>query len=186
MVADALLSGAKPLGFGGAALGRSARLYKALVSTEIAAGAGSYFSLHKDPHLFTLAATARPGEDNEGSLKRIEEALYEEVRKLQDGEISQEELEKAARQSRAQFIYASDSASSQAYLLGFLESIHTADMYNEVLDKLAEVTPEDVQRVARLYLTERNRTVGWFIPAPEAAAAEDSTENTEPAEAVAG
>src|SRR3954452_1418083 len=42
MVADALLSGAKPLGFGGAALGRSARLYKALVSTEIAAGAGSY------------------------------------------------------------------------------------------------------------------------------------------------
>lgn len=167
MVVDAILSGAKPLGFGGAALGRSARLYRALVSTEIAAGAGSYFSMHKDPHLFTLAATARPSDDHEGSLGRIEEALFEEIRKIQDGEISQAELDKAVRQSRAQFIYASDSASSQAYLMGFLESIYTADMYNDVLDKLAAVTPEEVQHVARSYLTEKNRTVGWFIPTEE-------------------
>jgi len=174
MVADALLSGAKPLGFGGAALGRSARLYKALVSTEIAAGAGSYFSMHKDPHLFTVAATARPSDDHEGNLQRIEDALFDEIRKLQEGEINQEELDKAVRQSRAQFIYASDSASSQAYLMGFLESIYTADMYNDVLDRLAEVKPEDVQRVARTYLTRHNRTVGWFIPTEEEAETADS------------
>jgi len=167
MVTDALLSGAKPMGFGSAALGRSARLYRALVATEIAAGAGSYFSLHKDPHLFALSALARPSEDHEASLRRIEEALYEEVRKLQEGEISQEELEKAARQARAQFIYSSDSVSSQAFLLGFLESIYTADMYDEVLDKLAAVTADDVRRVARAYFTEKNRTVGWFIPTDE-------------------
>lgn len=167
MVLDSLLSGAKPLGFGGAALGRSARLYRALVSTEIAAGAGSYFSLHKDPHLFALSATARPSDDHQGSLRRIEDALYEEIRKLQEEEIPQAELEKAARQSRAQFIYASDSVSSQAYLLGFLESIYSADMYDEVLSRLAAVTPADVQRVARVYLTKHNRTVGWFIPTDE-------------------
>lgn len=167
MVADALLSGAKPLGFGGAALGRSARLYRALVSTEIAAGAGSYFSLHKDPHVFTFSATARPGEDYEASLRKIEDAFYEEIRKLQEEEIDPAELEKAGRQSRAQFVYASDSASSQAYLLGFLESIATANMYNEVLDKLAAVTAEDVRRVARTYLKKENRTVGWFVPSEE-------------------
>jgi zinc protease len=155
------------MGFGGAALGRSARLYRAIISTEIAAGAGSYFSLHKDPHVFALSATARPSDDHAGSLQRIEDALYEELRKLRDGEIATEELEKAARQSRAQFIYSSDSVSSQAYLLGFLESIYTADMYDEVLDKLAAVTAEDVQRVARTYLTKENRTVGWFIPTEE-------------------
>ncbi|MFL5735309.1 MAG: M16 family metallopeptidase [Chloroflexia bacterium] len=167
LVLDSLLSGAKPMGFGGAALGRSARLYRAIISTEIAAGAGSYFSLHKDPHVFALSATARPSDDHAGSLQRIEDALYEELRKLRDGEIATEELEKAARQSRAQFIYSSDSVSSQAYLLGFLESIYTADMYDEVLDKLAAVTAEDVQRVARTYLTKENRTVGWFIPTEE-------------------
>jgi len=167
MVADALLSGAKPMGFGGAGMGRSARLYKALVTTEIAASAGSYFSLHKDPHLFSVGAGAHPTEDLEGTLQGMEKALLEEVRKLQEDEIPQEELDKGVRQSRAQFIYSSDSVSSQAYMLGFLESISTADMYDTALQKLAEVTPEEVRRVARTYLTEKNRTVGWFIPTAE-------------------
>jgi zinc protease len=178
MVADALLSGAKPMGFGGAGLGRSARLYRALVATEIAVGAGSYFSLHKDPQVFSLSATARPTDDPEGSLRNIEAALGTEIRKLQEGEIAQEELDKAVRQSRAQFIYSSDSVSSQAYMLGFLESINTADMYDEALDKLAAVTAEDVRRVARTYLTPTNLTVGWFIPTPEEApASNDASPN---------
>ena len=82
-------------------------------------------------------------------------------------EIPVAELEKAVRQSRAQFIYASDSVSSQGYVLGFLETIYTADAYGEVLDKLAAVTPEDVRRVVRTYFTEQNRTVGWYIPTEE-------------------
>ncbi|HEX8231200.1 MAG TPA: pitrilysin family protein [Chloroflexia bacterium] len=167
MVADALLSGAKPLGFGGAGMGRSARLYKSLVATEIAVSAGSYFALHKDPNLFVFGASSRQTDDPEGSLRGIEDALLEEVRKLQDGEITTEELAKAVRQSRAQFIYSGDSVSSQAYMFGFLESINTADMYDEALDRLAAVTPQDVQRVARKYLTADNRTVGWFIPIKE-------------------
>ncbi|HKP54772.1 MAG TPA: pitrilysin family protein [Chloroflexia bacterium] len=167
MVADALLSGAKPMGFGGAGLGRSARLYRALVATEIAVGAGSYFSLSKDPYLFALSANAHPTPDHEASLRTIEDALLDEVRKLQEGDIPEEELQKAVRQSRAQFIYSSDSVSSQAYMFGFLESINTADVYDSALEKLAAVTPEDVQRVARTYLTQKNRTVGWFIPTEE-------------------
>lgn len=167
MVADALLSGAKPLGFGGAGLGRSARLYKALVATEIAVSAGSYFALHKDPYLFMLGGSARPTDGHEGALRKIEAGILDEVRKLRDGEIVQDELDKAIRQSRAQFIYSADSVSSQAYMFGFLESIHTADMYDEALDKLAAVTPAEVQRVAQQYLTESNRTVGWYIPSEE-------------------
>ena len=53
---------------------------------------------------------------------------------------------------------------NQAYVLGFLESIYTANMYDEALEKLAAVTPEEVKRVALTYLTGKNRTVGWFIP----------------------
>ncbi len=163
MVADALLSGAKPLGMGGGG-GRSARLYKSMVATEIAASVGSYFSLHKDPHLFTLGASAKAGDDHIESLQKMEAALFEEIRKLQEGEIPQEELDKAVRQSRAQFVYSSDSMTNQAYVLGYLESIYSANMYDEALEKLAAVTPEEVKRVALTYLTEKNRTVGWFIP----------------------
>jgi zinc protease len=52
-------------------------------------------------------------------------------------------------------------------MLGYLESISSADAYDEALDKLAAVTPADVQRVARAYLTPINRTAGWFIPTEE-------------------
>jgi zinc protease len=166
MVADALLSGAKPIGLGGGG-GRSARLYKAMVATEIAASAGSYFSLHKDPHLFTLGASAKAGDGHLEALQNMEAAHFEEIRKLQEDEIPQEELDKAVRQSRAQFVYSGDSVTNQAYVLGSLESIYSANLYDEALEKLAAVTPEDVRRVARMYLTERNRTVGWFIPTEE-------------------
>jgi zinc protease len=163
MVADAILSGAKPMGMGGGG-GRSARMYKAMVASEIAASAGSYFGLHKDPHLFTFGASAKAGDDHIESLKAMEAAIYEEIRKLQEDDIPQEELDKAVRQSRAQFVYSGDSVPNQAYMLGYLESIYSASLYDEALEKLAAVTPEDVRRVAKTYLTERNRTVGWFIP----------------------
>ena len=57
---------------------------------------------------------------------------------------------------------------NQAYMLGYLESIYSANMYDEALEKLAAVTPEEVKRVALTYLTEKNRTVGWFIPTDRA------------------
>ncbi|MEO8287138.1 MAG: pitrilysin family protein [Chloroflexota bacterium] len=169
MVVDALLSGAKPMGFGGGGMGRSARLYKALVTTEIAASAGSYYGLRKDPYLFVVAASAKSGDEHEESLQKMEAALLEEVRKLQEDEIPAEELAKAVRQSRAQFVYSSDSVSNQAYMLGYLESIYSANLYDEALEKLAAVTPEDVRRVARAYLTRNNRTVGVFVPTEEEA-----------------
>jgi zinc protease len=97
----------------------------------------------------------------------MEAALLEEVRKLQEDEIPAEELAKAVRQSRAQFVYSSDSVSNQAYMLGYLESIYSANMYDEALDKLAAVTPEDVRRVAQMYFTRINRTVGVFVPTDE-------------------
>jgi zinc protease len=81
------------------------------------------------------------------------------------------------RQSRAQFVYSSDSVTSQAYMLGYLESIYSAAMYDEALEKLAAVTPEDIRRVARQYFTKDNRTVGWFVPTEEKAAEGDISPN---------
>jgi zinc protease len=147
------------------------------VTTEIATSAGSYFGLRKDPYLFVLAASAKSGDDHLESLQRMEDALYEEVRKLQEDEIPQQELDKAVRQSRAQFVYSSDSVTSQAYMLGYLESIYSAAMYDEALEKLAAVTPEDIRRVARQYFTKDNRTVGWFVPTEEKAAEGDISPN---------
>ena len=64
LIADAILSGAKPSGAGRRRdLGRSARLYKALVATSIARSAGSDFDLMIDPFLISISAAALPGGD---------------------------------------------------------------------------------------------------------------------------
>ena len=165
MIADALLSGGQGDGHGRRrGLGRSARLYRALVQTDIAAWAGSYFRLTRDPHLFQFSATAKPGQPWEESLRAIEAAIYREIDQLA------QELPPGARVGEG------DSPDAGAirllgrerhrlgYIFGWLEVVASADLYTQFLDRLAQVTPEDVQRVVRAYLKPDNRTVGWFVP----------------------
>jgi len=74
---------------------------------------------------------------------------------------------------------AGESISGQAQLLGAAEAT-TGDYgwFETVLERLSQVTPEDIDRVRAAYLTPRNRTVGLYLPDGHAAAADDD----EPAE----
>ena len=60
---------------------------------------------------------------------------------------------------------AGESISGQAQLLGAAEAT-TGDYrwFETVLERLSQVTPEDVERVRATYLTKRSRTVGWYEP----------------------
>jgi zinc protease len=166
LLLDAVLSGAKPLGQGGRAMGRSARLYRALVDTQLAASASSHFSLTRDPYLFELYITLRPGVP----IDKAEQACFDVITQVQLDGLTDEEFEKAKRQYRAQFVYASEGVQNYARWLGSMEMVHTYKAYELFLENLSAVGKEDVQRVAQQYLTETNRTVGWFIPVPAAAA----------------
>ena len=42
-------------------------------------------------------------------------------------------------------------------------------LYVTFPQRVEQVTPADVQRVARKYLTEDQATTGWFVPIPPAA-----------------
>ncbi|MGB3305137.1 MAG: pitrilysin family protein [Thermomicrobiales bacterium] len=161
MVADAVLSGAKAMGMGGGSgMGRSSRLYRALVATGLARSAGSGTSLHVDPHLWTFSATALPGVEPE----RIEAAFEAEIHRLQTGLATEEEFAKARKQIRAQYVYSNETVTSQAFWLGQMEIVDHAERVDTLADELDAVTPEDVQRVARTWLTPSNRTVGWQLP----------------------
>lgn len=166
LVLDAVLSGGKPIGMFGARdtrMGRSSRLYRALVDSGLARGAGSSFNLTKDPYLFEIDATLRSGV----SQDEIERVVFEEVRRIQQDGVGQEELERAKKQMRAQFVYGSETAGDQGYWLGNLETIDSYERFGTLLEALKGVRAEDVQRVASTYLTETNRTVGWLVPDSE-------------------
>jgi len=170
-VLDAILSGAKPMGlYGGqdTTMGRSSRLYRRLVDTGLCTGAGSSFGLTKDPYLFGISASLRP----EVGLPEVERIVFDEIERLQNSGVQPDEVEKAVSQVRAQFVYASEGVTNQAYWLGDLETVSSYQMLDDFVERIAAVTPADVQRVARSYLGRSNRTVGWFEPTAPSGAVE--------------
>jgi zinc protease len=73
-------------------------------------------------------------------------------------------MQKVLKQVRAQVAYSNESVTGQALSLGMWEVLDSYTRMGSLLGELSAVTAADVQQVAQTYLTDRNRTVGHFIP----------------------
>ncbi|MBE2195538.1 MAG: insulinase family protein [Anaerolinea sp.] len=167
LMLDAILDGASVPG-GGAVGSRTARLYQALVKTELASSVGTGLNETLDPYLYTFSATAREGH----SLEEIEADLEAVLSKAVQGELTQAELERARKQIRALQAYSAESISSQAFRLAYFEHVAGGfEWVESAHEHLLAVTLEDIHEVARKYLKPSTRTVGYFIPTQEAARA---------------
>jgi zinc protease len=168
LVTEAVLSGGQPMGLvGGGAMGRSSRLYRALVASGLARAAGSDMSLTIDPYLFQIGVTGLPDSD----LPELERVVHDEVARLQHEPVAAEELQRAVRQLEAQFVYSSEGMTNQAYWLGLCEIVGGWHRAASLPDEIRSVTAEDIQRVAQDYLRPERRTVGWLEPLSTGAAA---------------
>jgi zinc protease len=163
VVLSSVLGGASsPIAWGGArGLGRSSRLYRALVDSEIATSVSASFDLTLDSYLFGVDATLRVGMEPQ----RAEQAILDQLNRLQHEGVPEAELERTKRQLHAQVVYSLEGVTNQGFALGFMDLVaRDAGAWETFPKALQQVTSEDVQRVAATYLTERNRTVGWFVP----------------------
>ena len=144
--------------------GKSSRLYRSLVyERQIALYAGGdYDNISNDPNLFYVYAGVMPGK----TMDEVEKALYAEIDKLKTTPVTDEELQKAKNQIEAGFIMGQDSVFFQAMLLGQYDSVANWRLLERYLDGIRAVTKEDIQRVAKEYLSEDNRTVGILVPLP--------------------
>jgi zinc protease len=139
---------------------RSSRLYRALVATGLAAGVSGALSPMLDPFLYSISATVRTGQ----SLEEVEAALDAELERIQQEPISEEELNTAMKQARAQFAYSSESVTNQGFWLGLSAVVANTGWFESFLEQLTAVSVEEVHRVANTYLPRRNRTVGHYVP----------------------
>lgn len=161
MVMDAVLSGAKGMGlFGGGTNNRSNRLYRALVDTQMCVNASCSYRPTIDTYLFSFYATLAPTTTH----AEVESVIWREIEKIQSEGITPAELEKAIKQTKAQFAYSSESVTYQAYWLGFSEVVASTDWLDTWLEQLTAVTSDDVQRVARQYFAPQKQTVGHYLP----------------------
>jgi len=167
VVLDAILAGASSLAvFGGGGTNASSRLYRALVDTELATDVSAGLATTVDPFLYTIGITVRAGRDP----ATVEAALEAELARIIEQPVEQAEISKAIKQAKAMFAYGAESITNQGFWYGFSEIFADYTWFETYLDRLAAVTVDDVQRVAREYLARQRRTVGWYIPTNEAGA----------------
>ncbi len=169
VVLDAILGGANSLAlFGEGGSNASSRLYRALVDTELAADVSASLSPTVDPFLYEVGVTVRAGHDpaeaRSEQCRRVEAALDAELERIVQQPVAEAEIAKAIKQAKALFAYGAESVTNQGFWYGFSEIFADCAWFESYLDRLAAVSVDDVQRVARTYLTPQRRTVGWYLP----------------------
>ncbi|MDR8391701.1 insulinase family protein [Aliifodinibius sp. S!AR15-10] len=147
--------------------GRTSRLYKRMVEEEQTALQVSAFNGFPGTKFETMFMTlAVP---NRGvSIDTVETTIYEEIEKIKDGDITQEELERAKTNARAGLIRSLDSNSglARAFASAEAQKGDWRSVFTD-LEDLQQVTLDDLQRVAETYFTQDNRTVGIIKNAEE-------------------
>jgi len=139
--------------------GRSSRLYRALVEEEkVASDVGAWVFGPIDPGVYQVFITLK----DKIPHQQAESALYRGLESLWKSPPSAKEIEKARNQVAASFIYSRDSLSSQAYTLGYYQTLGDYRYLDTYVERINQVTAQDVIRVAKTYLVADNRTVGWY------------------------
>ena len=148
--------------------GESSRLYQLLVKEkEVAVGVSAGPDERRGPALFYITVSVRPGQD----LAGVEKLVYSELERVKTGKIAAWELEKVRMQSRRQRAQGLYSTQSRANQLGhYAVYFNDPSLINTVQAKIERIGATDLQRVARAYLKQTNRTVLTTVPKSAAAA----------------
>jgi len=135
--------------------GKSSRLNELLVDKKQLVNTVYAYNMElKDPGVYMFLAVCNPGVD----AKDVEKEIWNEIRKIQAGDIKKEELKKIKKNTKSDFVFALESSSSVASLYGSYlvrGDISPLTSYEEKIEKLKI---SDMVEVAKKYLTVDNST----------------------------
>ena len=160
-VLDSLMTGASSLNmFGGGISNKTSRLYQALVEKEFTLSVNGGAQATIDPYLYNITMIVHPEHDADKVLAMLDV----EIMRVQQEQVPPEDVARAVKQARALFAYGSESITNQAFWLGYSEMFASYEWFETYLEKLAAVTPADVQRVAQAYFRPQARIIGTYLP----------------------
>ncbi|MDM7994541.1 MAG: pitrilysin family protein [Acidobacteriota bacterium] len=139
--------------------GRTGRLYKSLVlDQKVANSVGAGQNGLKWEGYFLLSGVAKP----DSTPEIVEQALYREIEKLQKEKVGDRELQKVKNQFAADTFRRLDSRFLLMIQILLADSNRGWQSFNEDPKRIAAVTAEDIQRVAKKYFKPENRAVALF------------------------
>ncbi|CAG9175173.1 pitrilysin family protein [Cupriavidus respiraculi] len=122
-----------------------------------------YDSVNRGESLFVLDGTPANGH----STEQIEAALRDELKRIARDGVSADELKRVKAQVVASQIYKRDSVFGQGMEIGVSElSGISWRQLDRILERIKEVTPEQVKAVAGKYFDDDNLTVATLLPQP--------------------
>ncbi|MBW4633974.1 MAG: insulinase family protein [Iphinoe sp. HA4291-MV1] len=155
--------------------GRNSRLEQVLVESGLASDISASVINLMESGWYELLVKADPDQD----LKKIDSVLTSAIAKLTKKGVTTEELNRAKAKLEASVLLSNRDLTSLALQLGNDETTTGDYRYTDhYLVAIRQVTAADVQRVAKKYLKQEARTVGFFHPTRVEAKGNDGKVNS--------
>ena len=154
------------------------RYYTADLITDILSGGASsrlFQSLVKEQQLFSNIECYHMGSTDAGLLviegklvkgidiKKAEQAINEELKKLQATGVTVLELEKVKNKTESALAFEDMSVMNRASSIAMYELLGDADLMNKELDKYRAVTAEDILEQTRIIFDETNCSTMYYM-----------------------
>lgn len=141
----------------------SGRLYKKLVETKKASGIFPVTFNLREPGTAMYFAQVRGGDESE--LNDVQKMLVQTVENLGNSVLpTKEEVERAKAEILKNIEQTINSSNTFGLQLSEWMAKDDWRLFFLHRDRIKEVTPEDVQRVAKRYFVKSNRTSAMFVP----------------------
>ncbi len=138
----------------------SGRLHKSLVEGKLASRVYGFNFQWQEPGLAIYFAEV----DKKADLSNTSDAMVAVLEDLNSQPISDEEVERAKRTILKNIELSFNSSERIALYLSEWLGMGDWRLYFLHRDRIEQVSTDDVQRVANVYLQRNNRTAGHFIP----------------------
>jgi zinc protease len=139
--------------------GKSSRLYTKLVKEKhLFNNVSGYVTASLDPGLLMIQ-----GNLNEGvSLEEADAAIEEIVADLVNNTLEESELQKVKNQSESTMAFSEVELLNRAMNLAFAANAGNVDWCNQDAEKIAAVTPESLQAMAKQILRKENSSTMYY------------------------
>ncbi len=140
--------------------GESSRMFQTLIKEKkLFSDINAFITGDIDKGLFIVSGKLMDGV----TIQQAEQAIDEELNKIQNELISQEEYEKVINKIESSLVFSRLSALNKAMNLSYYEMLGDADLFNQEQEKYRQVTRESIRQQARkLFAPHRKNTLYYL------------------------
>lgn len=139
--------------------GESARLDQKIVTTGLASSISMDFSESKLVSDFSFSYITIP--DN---VDKVKDIILSEINSIAKGDVNEDELSRMKTLYEARTEMSKERPISLAMNLGYYWTVANLDLYDNLVAKIKNVKKEDITRICKRYLVDKNYVVYTLLP----------------------